>query len=150
MKNNAMVQAMLKSDTPEKDMKHGLALGVAFATLVAFAMPSEAQEPITDDELCDKAVEYSVKYIPEEDGYKLHDARWKILEGKRTDDMQKLVGMVIFEMGQRLGYTYREEEHGPADEWFPDRVEDLRQVCENAVRDMRTPGIESANPDEAW
>ena len=150
MKNNALVQAMLKSDTPEKDMKHGLAIGVAFATLVAFAMPSEAQDPIADDELCDKAVEYSVKYIPEEDGWKLHEARWNIFEGDRTDDMQKLIGLVVFEMGQRISYLYSEEEHGPANEYFPLRIDAMREACSNAVLEMRTPGIESANPDEAW
>ena len=48
-----------------KDLKQGLALGVAFAALVS-AVPSKAQD-ILDEELCDKAVAYSVKYIPEED-----------------------------------------------------------------------------------
>ena len=137
----------------EKDMKQGLAIGVAFASLVAFAMPSEAQDKITDEEICEKAVSYSVKYIPEEDDFKLHEARWKILNGDRTDDMQKLLGLVIFEMGQRIGYTYREAEHGPADSWFPEMIGNMSTICENAVSEMRGGSygqIESANPDEAW
>ena len=69
-----------------KDLKHGLAIGVAFAALVS-AVPSKAQDQIADEDLCEKAVSYSVKYIPEENGGTLHQARWNIIEGDRTDDM---------------------------------------------------------------
>ena len=153
MKNNALIQAMLKSDTPDKDMKQGLVLGVAFAALTAFAMPSEAQDPIADDELCEKAVSYAVKYIPEENGGTLHQARWNIIDGNRTDDMQKLVSLVVFEMGQRISYIYDSEKDGPADEYFPIRISAMREACESAVVEMRGNGfgdIESANPEEAW
>ena len=54
-----------------KDLKQGLALGVAFAALVS-VMPSKAQDKILDEDLCEKAVSYSVKYLPEEDDAKLH------------------------------------------------------------------------------
>jgi hypothetical protein len=135
------------------DIKHGLIIGTVFAGLVS-AMPTKAQDSIPDDELCDKAVAYSVKYIPEENGGTLHQARWNILDGDRTDDMQKLLGLVVFEMGQRLSYMYREAEHGPADEWFPERIEIMREVCGEAVIEMRAGSgygeFESANPDEGW
>ena len=134
-------------------MKQGLAIGVAFATVVAF-IPHKvnAQDYITDDKICAKAVEYSVKYIPEEDGFTLHQARWNIINGDRTDDMQKLLGLAIFEMGQRVSYLYTEEKHGPADEWFPPQIDGMIAACEDAVLEMRHQDLplESANPDEAW
>ena len=136
-----------------KDMKHGLAIGVAFASLVAFAMPSKAQE-ITDDELCEKAVAYSVKYLPEEDGLKLHQARWQIIEGDRTDDLQKLVGLVVFEIGQRIGYSYDAEVHGDGTDWIEKQIAVMADACEQAIIDIRKSNdfgeFESANPDEAW
>ena len=80
-----------------KDLKHGLAIGVAFASLVAFAMPAKAEDRLTDDEICEKSIRYSFKYMPEEDDAKLHQARWQIIEGDRADDLQKMVGLVVFD-----------------------------------------------------
>ena len=100
-----------------RDMKQGLAIGVAFASLVAL-MPTKAQaekDMFTDDQICEKSIRYSIEYMPEEDGLKLHQARWNILVGERTDDIQKMVGMTMFELGQRLGYSFdseHETEHG--------------------------------------
>ena len=135
-----------------KDLKHGLVIGVAFAALVS-AVPSKAQDKITDEELCDKAVAYSVKYLPEEDDAKLHNARWKIIQGDRTDDMQKLVSLVVFEIGQRIGYTYDSETHGDGTDWIEEQIATMADACENAVIEMRAEQygeFESANPDEAW
>ena len=134
-----------------KDVKTGVALGVAFAALVA-AVPAKAQQ-ITDEELCDKAVAYSVKYIPEEDDVKLHQARWNIIEGNRTDDAQKLISLVVFEMGQRIGYSYDSEVHGDGPDWIQKQVEVMRDGCETAIIEIRGDQygeFESANPDEAW
>ena len=133
-----------------KDLKHGLAIGVAFAALVS-AVPSKAQDQIADEDLCEKAVSYSVKYIPEENGGTLHQARWNIIEGDRTDDMQKLVSLVVFEMGQRISYLYDPETDGSVDEFFSIRIDAMREACETAVIEMRGfDEFESANPDEAW
>ena len=134
-----------------KDMKTGLAIGVAFASLVAM-MPSKAQE-IADEDLCEKAVEYSVKYLPEEDGRTLHEARWQIIEGDRTDDLQKLVGLVVFEIGQRIGYTYDQEVHGEGTGWIEEQIAFMHEGCEKAIvrgRGNQYGEFESANPDEAW
>ena len=135
-----------------KDLKHGLAIGVAFAALVS-AVPAKAQDPIADEDLCEKAVEYSVKYLPEEDGAKLHQARWKIIEGDRTDDAQKLIGLVVFEIGQRIGYTYDSEIHGEGTEWIEEQIATMAESCEKAIVEVRGNQygeFESANPDEAW
>ncbi len=135
-----------------KDMKHGLAIGVAFAALVS-AVPSKAQDMIADEDLCDKAVAYSVKYIPEEDDAKLHQARWNIIEGDRTDDSQKLISLVIFEIGQRIGYSYDSSVHGDGTEWIEKQIANMASACEEGIKEIRgnTYGeFESANPDEAW
>ena len=135
-----------------KDVKTGLAIGVAFAALVS-AMPTKAQDSIADEDLCEKAVEYSVKYLPEEDGLTLHNARWQIIEGDRTDDLQKLVGLVVFEIGQRIGYTYDRELHGEGNEWIEQQIVAMHEGCEKAIvrgRGNQYGEFESANPDEAW
>ena len=125
-------------------------------TVIAMALMGattvHASDRIKDDQLCEKAVEYSVKFMPEESASKLHNARWDILSGDRTDDTQKMVGIVVFEMGQRLSYIYDSEEHGAPDEWFPAKIEGLGEDCEILLEEMRSnqSGIESANPDEAW
>ena len=137
-----------------KDIKHGMAIGVAFASLVAFAMPAKSQDMISDLELCEKAVKYSVKYLPEEDGGKLHQARWEIIEGERTDDAQKLISLVVFEIGQRIGYSYDSEVHGEGTEWIEQQIVTMADACEEAIIDIRKSEdfgeFESANPDEAW
>ena len=135
-----------------RDMKQGLVIGVAFASLVAM-MPTKAQDKINDEDLCEKAVAYSVKYLPEEDGLTLHQARWRILEGKRTDDLQKMVSIVIFEIGQRIGYSYDSDVHGEGTDWIEDQVANMVDVCEKAIVEARGNSygeFESANPDEAW
>jgi len=136
-----------------KDIKHGLAIGVAFSALVS-AMPTKAEDMITDLELCDKAVEYSVKYLPEENGGTLHEARWKIIDGERTDDAQKLISLVVFEIGQRIGYSYDSEVHGDGTEWIEKQIVMMADACEQAIIEIRKSNdfgeFESANPDEAW
>ncbi len=135
-----------------KDMKTGLVIGTAFAALVAM-MPTKAQDKITDDELCEKAVSYSVKYIPEEDDAKLHQARWNIIEGDRTDDSQKLISLVVFEIGQRIGYSYDSEVHGEGVDWIEEQIATMANACEDAIKEIRGNQygeFESANPDEAW
>jgi len=137
-----------------KDLKHGLVIGAAFASLVAL-MPTkaQAQDMIADEDLCEKAVSYSVEYLPEEDGSKLHQARWRIIEGDRTDDAQKLISLVVFEIGQRIGYTYDSDVHGDGTEWIEKQVEAMRTGCEDAIIEIRGDSwddFESANPDEAW
>jgi len=126
-------------------------------TLIAMALTGatvvHAQDKIKDEDLCEKAVAYSVKYLPEEDGLTLHQARWKILEGKRTDDLQKMVSIMIFEIGQRIGYSYDSDVHGDGVDWIEKQVANMATVCEKAIVDARKSsygGIESANPDEAW
>ena len=126
-------------------------------TLIAIALMGAtsvyAQDKVTDDELCEKAVKYSVKYLPEEDDSKLHQARWNIIEGDRTDDAQKLISLVVFEIGQRIGYTYDSEVHGDGTEWIEDQIAMMADACESGMREIRgnTYGeLESANPDEAW
>ena len=135
-----------------KDMKQGLALGVAFAALVS-AVPSKAQDKILDEDLCEKAVSYSVKYLPEEDDAKLHQARWNIIEGDRTDDSQKLISLVVFEIGQRIGYSYDSEVHGDGTEWIEEQIAMMANACEEGIKEIRGDAygeFESANPDEAW
>ncbi len=137
-----------------KDMKQGLAIGVVFAGLVS-AMPTKAQD-IADDELCEKAVAYSVKYLPEEDDARLHEARWKIIEGDRTDDAQKLISLVVFEIGQRIGYSYDSKIHGDGTDWIEEQIMMMATGCEEGILEIRgkPPSgygeFESANPDEAW
>ena len=135
-----------------KDLRQGLALGVAFAALVS-VMPTKAQDMILDEDLCDKAVSYSVKYIPEEDDAKLHQARWNIIDGDRTDDSQKLISLVVFEIGQRIGYSYDSEVHGEGTDWIEDQIATMADACESAILEIRGNSygdLESANPDEAW
>jgi hypothetical protein len=135
-----------------KDMKTGLVIGTAFASLVAM-MPTKAQDMIEDEDLCEKAVSYSVKYLPEEDDAKLHNARWDIISGKRTDDVQKLVSLVVFEWGQRIGYTYDSEVHGEGTDWIEEQVANMAEACEEGIKQARGDSygeFESANPDEAW
>ena len=139
-----------------KDMKQGLLIGVAFASLVAL-MPTKAQaqdEGVQDSEICEKSIRYSMEYMPEEDDFKLHEARWKILGGERTDDIQKMVGITMFEMGQRLGYSFDSETMG-GDEWWEETITQLNSSCEELLDGLRnTYGygneFDSANPQEAW
>jgi hypothetical protein len=135
-----------------KDVKQGLAIGVAVAALVS-AMPTKAQDQIEDEDLCEKAVAYSVEYLPEENGGTLHQARWDIISGKRTDDVQKLVSLVVFEWGQRIGYTYDSDIHGEGTDWIEEQVAAMADACEEGIKQARGNSygeFESANPDEAW
>ncbi len=136
-----------------KDLKTGLALGVAFSALVS-VMPTKAEDMIADEDLCEKAVMYSVKYLSEEDDAKLHQARWNIIEGDRTDDAQKLISLVVFEIGQRIGYSYDSEVHDGRD-WVDEQITKMAEGCEIGIQEIRGnfteyDELESANPDEAW
>ena len=136
-----------------KDMKQGLVIGVVFAGLVS-AMPTKARSlTIADEDLCEKAVAYSVKYLSEEDDAKLHQARWNIIEGDRTDDAQKLISLVVFEIGQRIGYSYDSEVHGDGKDWVEEQIMSMADACEIGIQEVRGNEygeFESANPDEAW
>ena len=126
-------------------------LAIAIALISATSV--YAEEPITDDEICEKSIRYAVKYIPEEDAYTLHDARWNILKGDRADDTQKMIGIVLFEMGQRIAYSYDSNIHGEGPDWIREQVSVMAEACEKLIVEMRESSygeFESANPDEAW
>jgi hypothetical protein len=139
-----------------------ITIGMVGLYFVLTSMSAQAQERLTDDEICEKSIRYSFKYMPEEDDAVLHQARWQIIEGERTDDMQKMVGLVVFEMGQRLGYSFDPEvetDYGVmgSDEWWENVTARMNDACEVMIDELRTDygygngaGIESANPDEAW
>ena len=128
-------------------------------TLIAMALMGATtvyaqDEGVQDSEICEKSIRYSMEYMPEEDGLKLHQARWDILAGERTDDIQKMVGMTMFEMGQRLGYSFDSETMG-GDEWWDETITSLNSECEELVDGLRSTygygqEFDTANPDEAW
>ena len=124
-------------------------------TLIAMALMGAtsvyAQDMILDEDLCEKAVKYSVEYLPEESAAELHQARWKIIQGDRTDDAQKLISLVVFEIGQRIGYSYDSDVHDES--WIENQIDSMRTGCEDAIIEIRGDSwddFESANPDEAW
>ena len=114
-----------------KDLKQGLAIGVAFAGLVSF-FPAQAEAQMSGKELCDGAVSYSIKYMPEEEAFKLHQARWAILDGDNTNDVEKLIGLVMFEIGQRIAYSMNEENNRSNTEWWDGIVNTMHTSCEAA------------------
>ena len=140
-----------------KDLKQGLTLGVAFATMVAlFPNAAEAEEDVKDSDLCQKSIEYSVEYMPNEDGGTLHQARWNILMSKKTDDIQKMVAFSMFEVGQRIGYAFDAETMG-GEEWWTSTIGKMNVTCKKLLGDLRSAwtvrngtNMESANPDEVW
>jgi len=114
-----------------RDLKEGLLLGVAFAGLVSF-FPAQAEAQMSTKELCEGAVGYSIKYMPEEEAFELHKARWAILDGDNTSDDEKLIGLVMFEIGQRIAYSMNEENNRTNTEWWDGVVDSLYQSCQAA------------------
>ena len=114
-----------------KDVRDGLVIGAAFAGLVSF-FPAQAEAQMTGKELCEGAVSYSIKYMPEEEAFKLHQARWAILDGDNTTDDEKLIGLVMFEIGQRIAYSMNEENNRSNTEWWGGVVDSLYQSCQAA------------------
>jgi hypothetical protein len=114
-----------------KDVRDGLAIGVAFAGLVSL-FPAHAEAEMTGKELCEGAVSYSIKFMPEEEAFKLHQARWAILDGDNTTDDEKLIGLVMFEIGQRISYSMTEENNRTNTEWWDGVVDSLYQSCQAA------------------
>lgn len=140
-----------------KDLKQGLTLGIAFASMVAlFPNTAEAEEQVKDSELCKKSIAYSVEYMPNENGGTLHQARWDILMSKKTDDIQKMVAFTMFEAGQRIGYSFDSETMG-GEEWWKSTIGKMNSTCEELLGNLRSAwtvrngtSIESANPEEVW
>ena len=128
-----------------KDIRDGLVIGVAFAGLVSL-FPTQANAQIDGEELCRGAVEYSVKYMPEDDAFELHQARWNILDGDNTNDDEKLVGLVMFEIGQRVSYSMNEENNRSNEVWWNDVLESMFGACEAAVEEMNQPDLSEMEP----
>jgi len=105
------------------------------AALVSLCSPS-ANAQIDGEELCRGAVEYSVKYMPEDDAFELHQARWNILDGDNTNDDEKMVGLVMFEIGQRVSYSMNEENNRSNTEWWNGVLESMYGACEAAIDEM--------------
>ena len=118
-----------------KDVRDGLVIGVAFAGLVSL-FPAQANAQMSGKELCDGSISYAIKYMPEDDSYKLHQARWNILDGDNTSDDEKLVGLVMFEIGQRVSYSMTEENNPKNEVWWNDVLESMYGACEAAVEEM--------------
>lgn len=106
------------------------------AALVSLCSPS-ANAEMTGKELCDGAVNYSIKYMPEDEPFKLHQARWKILDGDNTSDDEKLIGLVMFEIGQRVSYGMTEENNPQNTEWWDDVVESMYASCEAGLKELK-------------
>ena len=114
-----------------KEVKEGLLIGVAFAAMVSL-FPAHAEAQMSTEELCEGAVSYSIKHMPEEEAFKLHQARWAILDGDNTTDDEKLIGLVMFEIGQRIAYAMNEENNRSNTEWWDGVVDSLYQSCQAA------------------
>ena len=127
------------------DVAQGLAIGIAFAGLVSL-FPAQANAQIDGEELCRGAVEYSIKYMPEDEPFQLHQARWNIMKGDNTDDDEKLIGLVIFEIGQRVSYSMNEENNRSNEEWWNDVLESMYGACEAAVDEMNQEDLSEMEP----
>ena len=123
-----------------KDIRDGLIIGVAFAGLVSL-FPAQANAEMSGDELCDGAIGYAIKYMPEESAFKLHQARWKIMDGDNTDDDQKLIGLVMFEIGQRIAYSMDEENNRNNTEWWDQTLDTWYGSCQAGVDEMSQPDL---------
>ena len=119
-----------------KDVRDGLVIGAAFAGLVSL-FPAQANAEMSGKELCDGAVTYSIKYMPEDEPFKLHQARWKILDGDNTSDDEKLIGLVMFEIGQRISYNMTEELNPQNTEWWSDVLEGMYTSCEAGLKELK-------------
>ncbi len=122
-----------------KDVKEGLLIGVAFAGMVSL-FPAHAEAQMSGEELCDGAVEYSIKYMPEDEAFELHKARWAILDGDNTSDNEKLIGLVMFEIGQRISYSMNEENNPRNTQWWEGVISAMHESCQAAY--------ETANAEE--
>ena len=113
---------------------------VAIIATVTAALVSLCSPPVNaqidGEELCRGAVEYSVKFMPEDSAFELHKARWNILDGDNTNDDEKLVGLVMFEIGQRVSYSMNEENNRNNEVWWNDVLESMFGACEAAVEEM--------------
>ena len=105
------------------------------AALVSLCSPP-ANAQIDGEELCRGAVEYSIKFMPEDSAFELHKARWNILDGDNTNDDEKLVGLVMFEIGQRVSYSMNEENNRNNEVWWNDVLESMYGACEAAVDEL--------------
>jgi hypothetical protein len=119
------------------DVRDGLAIGAVFAGLVALS-PAHAEAKMTVKELCDGAIKYSIDHMPEEESFKLHQARWAILNGSNTDDNQKLIGLVMFEIGQRISYSMTEELNPGNEVWWNEVIENMYGSCTRAYGEMNS------------
>jgi len=118
-----------------KDIRDGLVIGVAFAGLVSL-FPAQANAQMTGEELCEGSIRYAIKYMPEEGAFELHKARWQILDGDNTSDDEKLVGLVMFEIGQRISYSMNEEQNRNNTEWWDSTLNTWYKSCEAAYEEL--------------
>jgi hypothetical protein len=120
----------------KNDVTQGLAIGIAFAGLVSL-FPSQANAQMDSGELCDASIKYAIKYMPETEAFKLHNARWKIMDGDNTGDEEKMVGLVMFEIGQRISYSMTDENNPSNKEWWDGVLENWYTTCQNTLEDER-------------
>jgi len=118
-----------------KDVRDGLLIGAAFAGLVSF-FPAQANAQLSGDELCEGSIKYAIKFMPEEGAFELHKARWQILDGDNTNDDEKLVGLVMFEIGQRISYSMNEEQNRSNTEWWDSTLDTWYNSCQAAVDEL--------------
>ena len=117
-----------------KDIRDGLVIGVAFAGLVSL-FPAQANAQMDVKELCEAAVGYSVKYLAEESAFELHQARWKIMKGENTNDQEKMVGLVMFEIGQRIAYSANSDIEDP-NKWLAEKIDQMHTSCEKHAKEQ--------------
>jgi len=118
-----------------KDVRDGLLIGAAFAGLVSF-FPAQANAQLSGDELCEGSIKYAIKFMPEEGAFELHKARWQILDGDNTNDDEKLVSLVMFEIGQRISYSMNEEQNRNNTEWWDSTLDTWYNSCQAAVDEL--------------
>ena len=117
------------------DIKQGLIIGVAFAGMVSL-FPAKANAEMNGKELCEGSINYAIKYMPEESAFELHKARWQILDGDNTNDDEKLVGLVMFEIGQRIAYSMNEEQNRTNTVWWDSTLDTWYGSCKAAYEEL--------------
>lgn len=101
-------------------------------------------EMMSDLQLCENSVAYSLRFMRSDDAKTLHDAVWRIISDDRIDDAQKLIAMTVFHTVQEV--SWRIANMGESIKTKEELENYIRQVedktiteCEYAMNRLRFP-----------
>ena len=99
-------------------------------------------QPINDESICPRAVDYAMQFMPMTDAEQIHIGVWKLIGNEQMDDAQRLMAVVVYHSIQQVAWQVKDiklEDTVEVAKFWETVKETIRVECKYALNKVRFP-----------